>query len=776
MFAQAIFCKAMPMNSIDASRTSLFAGRDLRAAWTRALTVLLLGLLWGAPLPLHAQAPATGRISIAGVEDQNFPSVSLFLDMVDANGTPVSGLTAAAFTLQEDGQPALIGALTADPSAPLALLLTLDRSTDVNTWAAVQGAVAATIDALEEEDQVAITTIAEQVQAVQGFTNNQESARNALAGVTPGGQFSAINPALIDAVGRFNDELPPRRAIVLVADAADNISGVTTADTIAQLAGQGIPVYIVGFGDRVQASADFAQIAAATGGGFFPVASANELQATLLSLLQTLRLGYRLDFVSSIQADNQPHAAQVQVNAPTVQGVATADFVARPSTLTVTLPSLVSGQPVAGVINLTAAVTASGPIASVEFRVDDQPIGTTPDPALPVVWDTSSLSPGPHTLSVVVTDVVGNRGEAAVEIRIAAAAPRLDLIGVDSGDFPRVTTFVDAFGANGLPLVGLSGQSFVVSEDNQIVNPAQVTAQVDATQPVHLILVLDTGVTAADWAQVRNAANSMIDGLRPQDQLAIYTFAAVPTLLQGATSDRNQLKAALATVQPTPPTPEANDNGLNQALLDAVNFASTLPTGRRAIVVVTNGLDNSGQIALNDALNVIEAQTTPIHLIGFATDALTAGTLAGIAQVGRGNSVTVNAAADVRSALQTLLLLLQQGYRIGFTSGLQADDLSHSLTVSLAGVGIDAEARSDFIARSRPITLTIPNVTAGSTVAGPVNLTAQAEAAAPLVAVEYRLNGDLLASVADTTFSVIWNSDTVSPGEYTLEVIATDAA
>lgn len=741
----------------------------------QVLMVLLCGLMGLVPAAALAQTPSLGRVAIVGVEDQNFPTVSLFLDVVDVNGAPVSGLTTAAFTVQEDGRPALVQGVSGDAGQPLALMLALDRSTDVTTWAAVQGAVAATIDALGEQDQVAITTIFEQVQAVQSFTADHDAALSALAAVVPGGQFSAINPALADAVGRFGGGLPLRRAVVLVADAPDNISGVTTEATLAQVAGLGIPIYIVGFGPRVQTEPAFAQITAATGGRFFPVASANELEATLLALLQTLRLGYRLDFVSSLQADNQPHAAQVLVNAPAVQGTAAAEFVARPSVLTVTLPSLVSGQPVAGVINLTAQVAASGPLAAVEYQVDGQLIGTAADAATPVVWDTSTLTPGPHTLTVIVTDQAGNRGEAAVEVRIAAAAPRLDLTAVDAANFPRVTLYVDAFGANGLPLVGLSGQSFVVREDNQPVNPGQTTAQVDATQPLYLVLVLDQSVTAADWAQLRNATNSLVDGLRPQDQAAIYTFAAAPALVQGATGDRGQLKQSLAAVQPVLPGPDATDSGLNQAMLDAVNYAGTLPAGRRALVVVTNSLDNAGQIALNDALNVIEAQPIPVHLIGFGTDPLTAGTLAGIAQVGKGNSVTVNSAADIRATLQTLLLLLQQGYRIDYTSALRADDLSHRLTVSLAGAGIEAEASGDLIAHSRPITVTIPNVVAGSTIAGPVNLTAQADAPAPLVAVEYLLNGDVLASVADTSFSIVWNSDTVAPGDYTVVVNVTDA-
>ena len=734
-------------------------------------------------LPVHAQQALVGRVTVVGVDDQAFPSVSLFLDVADSTGAPVSGLAQANFAIQEDGQAASVQSVTADSSQPLALLLALDRSTDTATWAAVQAAAATIISGLNANDQVAITTIFEEVQSVQGFTADKEAALAALAAVTPGGQFSAINPALVDSANRFTDQLPARRAVILVADAPDNISGIAIEEVTTQVAGRGIPIYVVGYGARVQSEPSFSQVAAATGGRFFAIGAADELQTTLASLLPQLRQGYRVEFISSLSADNLPHTAQVQVTAPTVNANATRQFVARPRTVEVTIPGLVPGQPVVGVVNLIAATTSPSTVASVEFRVDGEVIGTAANLESAVAWDTSLLAPGPHVVTALVTDSAGNQGETSVEILVLASTPRLDLLRVDHTLFPSVSAFVDVFGANGLPLVGLNAQNFSVREDNRPIDPAQIAVTIDATQPLNLVLVLDRSVSIGDWAQLRAAANGLIDALRPQDQMAIYSFADAPTLVQAVTEDANTLKRKLAAVEPVPSiaaiapvTPTlANDNGLHQALFDATNLAGTLPQGRRAVVVLTNGADNTGQIALADVIGVLGAQTVPVHLLAFGVDAQSAGTLAGVAQVTGGNSVAAGSAMEVRSALQTLTLLLQQGYRLDFTSALQADDNSHSVTVGLDANGLQAETTGEFIARSLPITVTFPNVVDESTVSGALNLTAQADAPAPITSVVYRLNGDILAEVADTSFSIVWNSDTVEPGAYTVDVVVVDA-
>ena len=193
------------------------------------------------------------------------------------------------------------------------------------------------------------------------------------------------------------------------------------------------------------------------------------------------------------------------------------------------------------------------------------------------------------------------------------------------------------------------------------------------------------------------------------------------------------------------------------------------------MIVLTNGLDDTGSISVDQMVQALQAQTVPVHILGFGVDGATAGALAGLAQLSGGNSVTVGGASDLRSPMQTLQQLLQQGYRLAYVSTLQADDQSHNVSVSLAAAGLEAQAEGTFIAARRPLTVTILGVTDGATIGGQVDLGAQADSPAQVVSVDYRLNGESLAQTQDIGAMVRWNSETVSPGTYTLEVVATDA-
>jgi len=754
-------------------RTNDRARRRVFWLWMRTW---LLGLILSAATaaPLAAQ-DSSGRVTLTGVDDQSFPQVSLFVDVFTPAGTPVLDLTPNSIALTEDQQPATIQAVTPDTSRPLALLLALDRSTDAVTWAAVQTAAQAMIEGLRDQDQISLVTVFDQVEVVQPFTTDKAAAIAALTAVTPGGDFSAINPALVQAVQQFNDSLPLRRAVILVADAPDNISDLTADEAVTQIAGAGVPVSVVGYGARVQDEPTFAQFAAATGGRSLSVADANALQAALASLLTDVQQGYRIDFLSGLTADNATHTAQLQINGRTVTGSATAQFTARGGTVTVSLPGLNAGQPVAGVVNLTAEATVPGALAGMEFRVDDQLIGTAA-PGESVAWDTTTVAPGTHTVRAIATDTSGNRGEAAVEVLVTAGSTRMNLLAVDGATFPRVAAFVDVYGSNGLPVAGLDGRSFALSEENRSIDGAQVTAQVDASQPLQVVLVLDRSVAASEWNQLRNAATALIDKLRPQDQAAIYAFAGGVALMQPPTGDQSALRSALTSIEPVPPAAQpVADNALYQAILDATNLAVSLPQGRRSVIVLTNGLDNTGLISADQVIQGLQAQSVPVHILGFGVDGATAGALAGLAQLSGGNSVTVGGAAELRGPVQTLLQLIQQGYRLEYVSTLQADDQSHSVSIRLAAAGLEAEAAGAFIAARRPLTVTILGVSDGATIGGQVDLGAQAEAPAQVVTVEYRLNGETLAQTQDIGAVVRWNSETVPPGAYTLEVLATDA-
>ncbi len=674
----------------------------------------------------------------------------------------------------------------------MTLLLALDRSTDVNSWTAVQAAVDGALAGLSGQDRVAITTYVNQVEPRQAFTSDMNAARGSLAQVAAGGNFTAFNLAVSDALSRTVGLNTPRRAIIVVADSPDNVSPTTNAAVVDSVRGKNIPIYVFGYGAKVLNVQEFPDIAQASGGHYFQLDAATGLQSSLDTLVKGLQQSYQIDLNSTLRADNQQHTLIVNVTTSNGSAEAMGRFVATAGSVTVTVPSLVSGQPVAGVVNLTAAAQTPAPIKTVEYSIDGQVVATTQALNTAVAWDSGTVQPGKHALQVTVTDSAGNSGTVSVQLNVIQASPALHLVKVDSAEFPKVTTFVDAYGSNGLPLVGLTAENFTVTDSGQAVPPDHVGAQVDTSQPLHLVLVLDKSVAVSDWSQLRNAANRLIDSLRSQDELAIYAFSATNQLVQNATSDAKVIKAALATVQPgesaitslgsagdkSQPVVAGPSNALYQAILDGENLAGAFPPGRRAVIVLTNGMDDTHQLSLDQVSSALQAQSVPLYILGFGSGIQDGSALAGLAQMTGGTAQVVNAASDVRSVLDTLFSLLQQGYQVTFQSALKADNADHPFGISLSAQNITAAVSGNFVAKTGIVSVTVPNITDGQTLGGAVNLTAQTIAPAPIASVVYKLNSDVLTTVDSSQLgsSVVWNSDTVKPGVYALTVTATDAA
>src|SRR5207302_1336910 len=88
----------------------------------------------------------------------------------------------------------------------------------------------------------------------------------------------------------------------------------------------------------------------------------------------------------------------------------------------VNITSPTSGSTVLGTITVSANATASGGVASVAFQADGKQIGS-PVTASPyaVSLNTTQLSNGQHTLTVMATDLAGNSGQASLAVTVSNA-------------------------------------------------------------------------------------------------------------------------------------------------------------------------------------------------------------------------------------------------------------------------------------------------------------------------------------------------------------------
>ncbi len=159
---------------------------------------------------------------------------------------------------------------------------------------------------------------------------------------------------------------------------------------------------------------------------------------------------------------------------------------------------------------------------------------------------------------------------------------------VDSDEVVKVETNlitipVSVFDRNGLYIPNLQKENFKIFDDGK---EQQIEYFGTSEKPFTVVLLIDTSPsTDYDIDEIRAAATSFVDQLKPQDKVMVIEFDGNVQVLTEATGDRPTIYKAIKKA----------DFGSGTALYDAVTFSLSKRLnaigGRKAIVLFTDGVD-----------------------------------------------------------------------------------------------------------------------------------------------------------------------------------------
>ena len=259
----------------------------------------------------------------------------------------------------------------------------------------------------------------------------------------------------------------------------------------------------------------------------------------------------------------------------------------------------------------------------------------------------------------------------------------------------------------------LRSDDFEVLEEGKPRRILEFSANADG--PISIAVLYDTSGSmglASNLAKGKAVVAQLIDGLDPQrDEMAIFTFHKTLREEVPFTSNTAQLRRALEHVKPW---------GLT-SLYDAVGeTARRLPERgptRRAIVVVSDGVDTSSALASREVAALASAIDVPVYvfavvpsidnptaentLIGEDKSPL-AGALADLAAWTGGHVFVASVPAERSASARQIIDELRHQYLIAFESSGRPG--WHPLVVRARGKDLTVRARSGYIAgQSRPI-------------------------------------------------------------------------
>lgn len=160
--------------------------------------------------------------------------VNVFVNVTDANGSPVGSLTKDDFTIAEDGHPQKIAIFERESAMPLSIVLAIDTSGSVAKDLTIEKHAAHTFvhSLLRPVDRLDLIDFSSDVREVVPFTNNLKRIDYGIENLLTGPAT-----ALYSAVYLASQSLATqhgRKALILISDGGNTVNGTDYADALEQ--------------------------------------------------------------------------------------------------------------------------------------------------------------------------------------------------------------------------------------------------------------------------------------------------------------------------------------------------------------------------------------------------------------------------------------------------------------------------------------------------------------------------------------------------------------
>jgi Ca-activated chloride channel homolog len=259
---------------------------------------------------------------------------------------------------------------------------------------------------------------------------------------------------------------------------------------------------------------------------------------------------------------------------------------------------------------------------------------------------------------------------------------------VDRSRFPEVTVYVSVTDAQGEP-VPVSPEQLRLEEDGVALEPSAVEGAQPVEQLTTLLVVDISGsmAVAGKLDAAKAAARAYVEQMRPDDQAGLVSFNVEVEYVQPITGDREALFVAIDGLQPR------EDTALYDALARAADILGSVD-GRKAVIVLTDGMDNSSQATVEQVLTGIGPAGLSISTIGLGDARQVDVSFEGLDEPAL-NELANRTGGVYESAQDPSMLVgiyerfarsLQSEYAISYRSpGTFRDGVNRTITVSLAG-------------------------------------------------------------------------------------------
>jgi len=268
---------------------------------------------------------------------------------------------------------------------------------------------------------------------------------------------------------------------------------------------------------------------------------------------------------------------------------------------------------------------------------------------------------------------------------------------VDNSQFPTVKLYVSVTNSAGEP-VGVDPATIQISENGETMQIVDARGGGEGSQgvaePLTTMLVIDISGSMDKnnkLAAAKDAAKAYVNQMRVGDQAGLMTFDTQAYYIQSVTTDTAALTSAIDGLK------TGGDTSMFDALVEAEKNLNSI-SGRKAIIVLADGLDNHSKNTADTVIEQIGPSGLTISTIGFgdagtaAQSGLDEGALKSLAERSGGLYSFAAVSESLIELYQQFGRTLQSEYAITYVSSSPLrDGVNRNLTVSLSDLGATTE-------------------------------------------------------------------------------------
>lgn len=187
----------------------------------------------------------------------------------------------------------------------------------------------------------------------------------------------------------------------------------------------------------------------------------------------------------------------------------------------------------------------------------------------------------------------------------------INITQVDNSKFPMVTVYVSVVNSKGEP-VAVNPNALIIQENGKII-PASNLEGAGEVGPSTTLLVMDISGSMNKGGKLdaaKSVAKEYIQQMRDGDMAGIVLFNTSVRTLQVLKNSKADLLSAIDEIS------AGGDTAMYDALVSSVNMLNSV-SGRKAILVYTDGLDNRSSASLDTVISEIGKGGLTISTVGF---------------------------------------------------------------------------------------------------------------------------------------------------------------